>query len=930
MSFSQDALDFAEAFLASDLLPASRIRAVVGSDVVYGEELLDLYALLPVAERGRLMPLLDEAHYRRQRPDLPAGENALADFFLAGLPAGIDPHPLVSFDYMRFIRPDMMKPQNMTPAFFWSLFARNLVAPGPFFDLGHYGKSMKGPAASPSLLFDFLLRGDEAGCSPHPLVDIGRYQASYSDAPGDRRQAFLHFICIGDAEARKAGPGFDPAWYRTHYAENGHPIERPLHHFLRYGRFAGRAPRAGQVSAGGDSGQMAAAAGVVQVFEPDRSPGTILSNHAELSRHIQAGVRARAERFVETDIRPVIAEDPEALLGALRFEVHGAPEIDVLIPCYDEFGKTVECLASIAQATPSVPLNVTLIDDCSPDPRMARFAEVPGLTYVRNHENLHFLRSCNAAYRAGRAPYVLLLNNDAQIVGNAIDELWSEMQEDPGIAAAAPMILYPNGRLQEAGCCIEADGDTSMVGVGDEPDLPKYRRSRDIPYGSGACLLMRRERVGEDLFDERFAPAYCEDVDLCLRLRQEGGRIRYVGRARCVHHLSASTSAMSERRRVQLVRRNQQKILEKWGERLTDGLAVRVLAFYLPQFHPVRENDLWWGKGFTEWTNVAKAQPSYAQHYQPHLPTDLGFYDLRLIETMEEQMALARRYGIHGFVMYYYNFGGRRVLSRPLENLIARGDADFRFCLCWANENWTRHWDGGSQKHALMSQDYEPSTYESFADDAIAAARLPGAITVNGYPLLLIYRPLLVPDVAEVCAYLRRRFREAGFDGLYLAYVESMETAAEGVDPAALGFDASVEFPPQGVAEPLKRKVTPLKSGFMGKLYDYAGTVVNASRRGQPGYTRFPGVAPSWDNTPRQPLAHTTLEGALPERFQAYVEAKLQDAHEFLHGDERLLFVNAWNEWAEGAHLEPDRMFEHDWLRALGDALDARQFRDWR
>ncbi len=227
-----------------------------------------------------------------------------------------------------------------------------------------------------------------------------------------------------------------------------------------------------------------------------------------------------------------------------------------------------------------------------------------------------------------------------------------------------------------------------------------------------------------------------------------------------------------------------------------------------------------------------------------------------------------------------------------------------------------------------MTQDYGEETFATFADDAIEAARLPGYITVNGRPLLLIYRPMLIPDVAEVCARLRRRFAEAGFPSIYLAYVESMETAARGIDPASLGFDASVEFPPQGVGEPLKDKPPPLKSAFMGHLYDYAGTVVRACASVTPGYTRFPGVVPSWDNTPRQPLTHTTLHGALPERFQAYVEAKLTEAHHFLWGDERILVVNAWNEWAEGAHLEPDRAFEHDWLRAIADVLDARGMRD--
>jgi GT2 family glycosyltransferase len=923
IQFPDQAVAMAQAYLDSGIFPSESFRRLVGADVYYGEEFLDLYMLLSAQDRAAFFPILDEPFYRSQRDDLPSNENALVDFLLNGLPAGIAPHPLINLEYMRFIRPDLVVWNELSHSEVWRLFNDNLVAPSPFFDIAYYRKNVTGKAASPCHVLDFLLRRDESGCSPHPLIDVKHYSTSYVDVPAGPASAFLHFVTIGDAERRSPGPQFDPVWYSEHYAENGLPLERPLAHYLRYGCFAKRAP----TEAAHDRASIAAVAPLaVKDYKPDLSSPSMLGNYTELVGKIRDRRQAQVDRFVETDIRPVVATDPEATLAELRFDTHAAAKVDILIPCYQEFEKTVECLASIAQALPEAPVNVMLVDDASPDPRYGQMANVPGLTYVRNAENLHFLHSCNASYARGQAPFVLLLNNDAQLSPEALDRLLATMEADDGIAAACPMILYPNGRLQEAGCTIEADGTTGMIGVGEDPSQPKYRADRDIAYGSGACLLLRRDCVGETLFDERFAPAYCEDVDLCVRLRQQGGRIRYVGEARCVHHLSATTSSMSHNRRVQLVRRNQQKLLEKWGAQLKEGLSVRVLAFYLPQFHPTPQNDLWWGKGFTEWTNVTRARPSYVNHYQPHLPSDLGFYDLRLVETMEEQMRLARRYGVHGFVMYYYNFQGQRVLDRPLRNLISRGDADFRFCLCWANENWTKHWDGGSDKHALMVQDYGQQTYESFADDAIEAARLPGAIMVDGRPLLLIYRPILIPDVEQVCAYLRRRFHEAGFRGLYLAYVESMEAANKGIDPNTLGFDASVEFPPQGIAEPLKPGPKPIKSGFLGNIYDYAGTVVNACNATRPGSVRFPAVFPSWDNTPRQPLAHTTLDGALPERFQAYVSAKLAEVHQFLSRDERLLFVNAWNEWAEGAHLEPDQVFEHDWLRAISDSLHQSQF----
>jgi GT2 family glycosyltransferase len=917
------ATERAENFLRSGILSSKLVQSLVGTDIHYGEEFLDLFSMLSPNNRAAMFPMLDDSFYRGQWPHLLASDDTLTDYLLNGFDSGASPHPLIDMAYMRFLRPDLECLEKLEFGAFLEILTANMVDPSPFFDLKHYRKSVSGTRVSPSYLFDFLIRSDEAECSPHPLVDIDYYRSRYNDVPAGTAAAFLHFVTVGDAERRVSSPDFDPVWYSEHYAEDDTPLERPLAHYLRHGRFVSRAPRSSEASSTTANGPPIA---MLKPTTLDRSAKTILNNYSSLTSRLAKQTQRRLESYVERDIRPVALEDHEAALKDLKFADAKQPQVDILIPCYQEFEMTVECLAAIAQAPPEVSVRIMIIDDCSPDPRYAKFADVPGLTYKRNAENLHFLRSCNSAYAECSAPYALLLNNDAQLAAGTLDRLWAVLDADDGIAAASPMIRYPNGRLQEAGCTINADGDTGMVGVGDDPDLDQYRRDRDIAYGSGACLLVRRDKVGETLFDERFAPAYCEDTDLCIRLRQDGGRIRYVSDAECVHHLSVSTSAMSMRRRVQLVRRNQQKLHEKWGDRLRDGLPVRVLAYYLPQFHPIAENDLWWGKGFTEWTNVTQAQPSYAEHYQPHLPSDLGFYDLRVVETMEDQMRLARRHGVHGFVMYYYNFQGKRLLDRPLRNLIEKGDADFRFCLCWANENWTKHWDGGSQKHALMTQDYGQPTYEAFADDAIEAARLPGAIKVNGVPLLMIYRPLLIPNVVDVCEYLRKRFHEAGLGGVYLAYVESMETANQSRDPRDMGFDASAEFPPQGIAEPLKSKPKPIKPAFSGNLYDYAGTVANACNTNGSAAVRFPGVFPSWDNAPRQPLAHTTLEGALPERFQSYVEAKLDHVHQFLSGDERLLFVNAWNEWAEGAHLEPDQRFEHDWLRAISDSLQNRCF----
>ncbi len=566
---------------------------------------------------------------------------------------------------------------------------------------------------------------------------------------------------------------------------------------------------------------------------------------------------------------------------------------------------------------------MVLADDGSREPIYARMGEVANLVHVRLDANRGFIHACNAGFARCRGEFVLLLNNDAQPLAGAIDRLLAELDADASIAAAGPKILYPNGRLQEAGCFLRPDGESGMVGLFADPASPEFGFDRDVAYCSGAALLLRRAAVRGTLFDAAYAPAYCEDADLCLRLRADGRRVRYVADAVVVHHLSASSDRRGEVTRHRLIARNQATLQARWGEQLAAMDRVRPIAFYLPQFHPTPQNDMWWEPGFTEWTNVVRARPSYAGHYQPHLPADLGFYDLRVADALRRQAALAARYGIEGFCVYHYDFGSQRLLDAPMAVLHAHPDIAFRHCLCWANENWTRNWDGGGRE-ILIEQQYDAATLDRVIADAARHAGDARYIRVDGEPLFLVYRPLQLPDPAEFAAKLRVAFREAGLGGAHLAYVESMEAAEQGLRPDAIGFDAAVEFPPHGRAVPASDSVEITKPGWAGYRYDYAETLLAFLQRDGVAYRRYPTVFPSWDNTPRQTLHGTSFDGAAPEAFGFYVERKIESMRGWLMGEQRLLFVNAWNEWAEGAHMEPDSGFGHRWLEALRDALAAR------
>lgn len=354
------------------------------------------------------------------------------------------------------------------------------------------------------------------------------------------------------------------------------------------------------------------------------------------------------------------------------------------------------------------------------------------------------------------------------------------------------------------------------------------------------------------------------------------------------------------------------------------GAPVRLVAFYLPQYHPIPENDEWWGGGFTEWTNVAKAKPLFKGHYQPHVPADLGFYDLRLPETRVAQADMARKYGVEAFCYYHYWFAGHRLIERPFNEVLASGEPDFPFCLCWANQTWSGIWHGEPNR-VLIEQTYPGmEDHRRHFETLLPAFFDRRYLKVDGKPLFMVYCPKELPDSPRVLEFWRELATKAGLPGLFFVG----EYWQPDWDPKPYGYDAAVtiglwtwRYKWASWDQPVKKvreKVNQLSG--RPRVYLYEKIIDHLVAEPIPGIENFPCVIPNWDNTPRSGRNGLVLHDSTPELFRRQLRKAL-DRMRDVPREHRIVFVKSWNEWAEGNHMEPDLKFGLRYLEVLREEL---------
>lgn len=362
-------------------------------------------------------------------------------------------------------------------------------------------------------------------------------------------------------------------------------------------------------------------------------------------------------------------------------------------------------------------------------------------------------------------------------------------------------------------------------------------------------------------------------------------------------------------------------------------LNPRLIALYLPQFHPIPENDEWWGKGFTEWTNVAKARPLFKGHYQPHIPADLGFYDLRLAESRQAQADLAREAGVEGFCYWYLWSAGRRMIERPFDEVIALGEPDLPFCLGWDNETWTGVWlnapDRVLREQLYPGREDDIAHFNTVILPAISDRRY---MTVDGKPLIVIYRPADVPR--ESIELFRKLASDAGFKGLFLLGI--IKGKEEGLIVQRNGIDACTisKVAGRGVIEdPFKKALINIlgekrASNHYQKITRKPFYVFD-HRKAKPFFEKpdgidieyYPSIMPNFDNTPRAGVYGHVYQNSTPELCREHLHKAIEKVRGF-PPEHQIIIIKSWNEWAEGNYLEPERRFGHGYLQAIRSELD--------
>jgi len=774
--------------------------------------------------------------------------------------------------------------------------AHHVILASGIFDSEYYASQLEGPLSEDAdPIIDYLRRAKTETLNPHPLFDTPYY---CDQVPGLREadlNPLVHFLLHGADEGRNPHPYFDVTYYRRQIPYLSGSGINPLQHYLDVGAATGRNPHpdldlrayarahpelrgAGQINP------------LVHFLRSGESPSRFSRGAGESERLLPPPVSSQTR--------------PSAVILHLYYPELWYEFRRHLLPLSDE----IDLFVSLPQTAPQ-PLGneiraafpgavVDRVENRGRD--IAPFVDFLRDSRMWRYQQICKIHSKKSPHRVDgdrwRQDLVRSLLGSPQLLAAVREQFANEPRL--GILGPSPYI----DRRDESWGSNRPRVAKLAAAMGLEPSEVR------LEFFAGSMFWFRPQAMAplldlglsnEDFEEEKgqLDGALCHALERLFPLsaRAAGYELRSFGEA-----AAATAHAVP-------------------AEKSPETGSIRLVAFYLPQFHPIPENDRWWGPGFTEWTSVTQAQSLYPGHVQPRLPRELGFYDLRLPEAREAQARLAREFGIHAFCYYHYWFAGRKLLERPLQDVLSSDRPDFPFCVCWANENWTRRWDG-LDSEILVRQSY-PDGWESlWIRDLIPMLEDRRYLRFEGKPLLAVYRVGSIPNAARAVEVWRSECRRAGIGEIHLCAVRFYDR----VDTRALGFDAGIEFPPHELEmKNIAPQIVDLAAEFEGFIYDYRDASRQSLQRDLELERQLihRGVMPAWDNTPRRGHSAHIAFGASPEAYRDWLAGLVRRHNQLRPEQNGLIFINAWNEWAEGAVLEPDSHFGRGFLDATRAAL---------
>ncbi|URQ76408.1 MAG: glycoside hydrolase family 99-like domain-containing protein [Candidatus Ochrobactrum gambitense] len=636
---------------------------------------------------------------------------------------------------------------------------------------------------------------------------------------------------------------------------------------------------------------------------------------------------------------------------------------DVVICVHNAPDETRVCLDSVLRNLDNID-KIILVDDGSDQETrriLSNFAsEQRKIIIIRNETAVRYTKAANCGLTVSDADIVTLLNSDTIVPENWAIRTQTKFLNNPELGVLGPLSNAASYQSVPAFQSTSTQTAINELPVGiSAQDVDNFCAyvSHDhavsyVPIVHGFCFTLSRRCLNEvGSFDEELFPnGYGEETDYCFRASDAGFAL---GVATDIYVFHSKSKSYESELRIDLMRFGWEQLVERYGaRRLKEAIKhmelqprfdavrqavrkryyanvetpltshkIKVSAFYLPQFHPIDVNNENWGEGFTEWFNVVRAKPRFPGHQQPKLPGALGFYDLRLSDTHKQQIDLALQYGVDNFCMYYYRFGKKRLMEKPSKVFSGIDQSSVTYCLCWANESWTRAWDGATSD-VILEQTYDHDTLHGLVADICDCIEAGSYQMIDGRPVFMIYQVAAIPNYAEFLAEIKSLIRAKTGLTLIIGSVFSLQFKEEHLEHV----DFVVQFPPHRIVRSAARitipanKVNPYEPGRNDYYESYECVMDTALNPDNLLPKMLMGVCPDWDNTPRRQTNAHTLVGSSPELFRKWVSScKAMTLERFERGEigYPMIFVNAWNEWAEGAVLEPSSDYGYDYLNAL-------------